>query len=394
MPGLFDSAVVTIGLMTDEVARAREAAPRRSPRVSPLGPVLALDFGGTQTRAAAVAADGTVLERTSARTPLGDGQDAVVQLWVESLRRVRSAVRPADQAALVGIGISAPGPLDATTGTLIDPPNLPADFRGLAIADLIAGTLGLPAFLERDTHVAALGEWWFGAARGLSDFIYLTVSTGVGGAVVTGGSLMTGPDGVAGELGHLPVDLDGPQCGCGARGHLEATSSGTGIANAAGRASGEGRVTPGSFLAERARAVAPASIQAVDVAAAEEAGDAVAAEIMEYARQSFAAAMVGVVDVFNPERIIVGGSVARGQGERWLTPAREQVERHAFRVAGRRVRIVPAELGDDVSLIGAVPLVAAALARLHSTPADASPAAQSPATSRKPDGALSHVAAG
>lgn len=240
--------------------------------------------------------------------------------------------------APAAIGISAPGPLDPRTGTLIDPPNLDRSLWNFPLAARIGGELGLPAVLERDTQVAILAEGHFGAARGLTDYVYLTVSTGIGGAVVSDGRLLRGPDGLAGELGHLTVDIDGPPCGCGARGHLEAIASGTAIARAMG--------------------VGEASL----VAALEEAGDPAASEVMERARQAFAAAVVSIVDVFNPQRIIVGGGVAMGQGDRLLDPARAAIRKTAFRRQADRVELVPAQLGDDVGLIGALSLVS--LARL------------------------------
>jgi glucokinase len=168
--------------------------------------------------------------------------------------------------------------------------------------------------------------------------VYLTVSTGIGGGVVIDNRLLRGPDAVAGELGHLTIDLDGPECGCGARGHLEAISSGTGIARAA-RERGLGE------------------IGAVQVAALEDAGDETAAQIMDYARRAFASAVVSIVDVFNPSRVVVGGGIAIGQGDRLLQPARDAVEQLSFRRQAARVEIVAAQLGDDVGLIGALSLV-------------------------------------
>ena len=254
---------------------------------------------------------------------------------------------------IAGVGIAAPGPLDPARGTLVEPPNLPRSFAGAALAGPIGAALALPAALERDTHVAALAEWEFGAARGLTDFLYVTVSTGIGGAIVSGGRLLGGPDGVAGELGHLLVEIDGPPCGCGGRGHLEAIASGSGIARAAGSSIAAGAAAGlGALAARRGR-----GLDARDVADAEDAGDADAARIMERARRAFAESCVALVNVFNPQRIVVGGSVARNQGERWLAPARERVAAIAFSVPRARVEIVPAELGDDVGLVGALPLL-------------------------------------
>jgi glucokinase len=227
-------------------------------------------------------------------------------------------------------------------------------FHDIPLAGPVAEAFGLPVVLERDTHVAALGEATYGIARGVRDFLYLTVSTGIGGAIVANGELYGGADGVAGEIGHIPVELDGPPCGCGARGHLEAISSGSGIARQA-RIAIEAGSAPG--LARTAQRIAPVPLEARDVAAAEDAGDPVAAEIMERARRAFGAALVGLVNVFNPALIVVGGTIAREQGERWLGPAHEAVKEEAFRVPRERVRIVAAALGDDVGLLGAQPLI-------------------------------------
>jgi glucokinase len=230
----------------------------------------------------------------------------------------------------------------------------------------------LPAVLERDTNVALLAECAFGAARGSQNAIYLTVSTGVGGGILTDGRVMAGADGLAGELGHIVVDYDGPVCGCGGRGHLEALSSGTGIARAAAELIAGGRA-PG--LARLAAAAPGGRLDARAVAEAEDGGDRDAAGLMDRARTAFATAMVGVVNVFNPEVIVVGGAVAEGQGERLLAPARSQVAAEAFRIQASRVRILAAALGEDVGLVGAICLVgsrvAGAAASAHVTEAPA-----------------------
>ena len=317
--------------------------------------VLALDLGGTQVRAAVVGGDGIVATQLRTRTPVEDGGEAIVQACLHALGVCRDAYALAGGLKrLVGIGIAAPGPVDPIRGRVIDPPNLGPTFHDTPLAERAQASLGLPAFLDRDTQVAALGEGAFGAARGCADYLYLTVSTGIGGAIVTDGKLLRGPDGTAGELGHLLVDRHGPPCGCGAVGHLEAIASGSAIARAARRRIDAGESQP---LARLAFEHGPA-FGAREVAEAETAGDPVAAAIMADAREAFARACVGLVDVFNPALIVVGGSLAAGQGDRWLDPARATVVREAFRVPGRRARIVPAALGADVGLVGAAVLVA------------------------------------
>jgi glucokinase len=318
----------------------------------PAGVVLALDLGGTQIRAAGVLPGGQVVAARRARTPVVDGGEAIVAACIAALRGVRDDLAGLSQAPPVGVGISAPGPLDPRGGVILDPPNLGPTFHDIPLAARIGDALGLPVALDRDTQVAALAEGRFGAAAGCEDFLYLTVSTGVGGAIVSGGRLLRGPDGMAGELGHLVIDLHGPRCGCGMAGHLEAIASGSGIARRAREAAERGE---SRLLADLVRDGGLA-FGARDVAGAEGAGDTVAARIMEDGREAFAAACVSLTDVFNPTLIVVGGSLAAGQGERLLGPARLAIEGGAFRRPAARVAVVPAVLGDDVGLVGGLVL--------------------------------------
>ena len=350
-----------LAVMADRSAAAPVLRPSSASGRRPAAPVLALDLGASRIRVAVVAPDGRILARRDGRTPGANGPDAVVAACIDHLRAVRDDAGPAIAGRLAGVGLSAPGPVDPRAGTLVEPPNIGPGFRDVQFAAPIGLALDLPAALERDTHVAALGELAFGVARGSRDFIYLTVSTGFGGAIVVGGRLYGGPDGMAGELGHLPVDLDGPPCGCGGRGHIEALCSGSGIARLATEAVRSGR---SPALAARLAARAPGPLAGRDVAEAADAGDSEAMAIMDRARRAFAALLVGLVDAFAPERIVVGGSLADAQGERLLGPAREAVATTAFRIPRDRVQIVPAALGDDVGLVGAVPLLAL---RGHST---------------------------
>jgi glucokinase len=345
--------------MTVEAAWPQAEVPTRAHRSSDAPAVLALDLGASRIRAAVVAGDGRILARVTRPTPVTSGAPAVVEACVAALDAVRHDPAVAGRT-LMGLGVSAPGPLDAASGTLLEPPNLGPAFHGLGLGEALSRVTGLPVAMERDTNVAALAEQAFGSAREERDLLYLTVSTGIGGAIVADGRLFRGPDGLAGELGHVLVDLDGPPCGCGARGHLEAVASGSGIARLA-RARIEAGDAPGlaAFADARERETpGGGEIDARLVAAAEDAGDPTAAAIMDRARRAFAAALVGLVDVFTPHLVVVGGSLAAAQGERWLAPARDAVAALAFRAVARRTRLVAAALGDDVGLAGAVPLLA------------------------------------
>ena len=301
-------------------------------------PVLALDFGGTQLRSAVVLADGTVLGRLASRTPR-TAEDVVSA----SARQLQESIASAGVPKPADLAISAPGPLDPFRGVILTPPNLDRSLWDFPFAQAVGERLGVDAVMERDTQVAVLAEGQFGAARGETDYVYLTVSTGVGGGVVSDGRLIRGPDGLAGELGHLTIDYNGPLCGCGMSGHLEAIASGTGIARRAqeaGMQGADGTEIDARWVAEQA-----------------DAGDATATQIMDSARRAFAAAVVTIADVFNPSVLVVGGGIAIAQGDRLLDPARRALEQSGYSHQAQRLKIVPAQLGDDVGLVGGLSLV-------------------------------------
>ncbi len=333
--------------------------------------VLAIDLGGTQIRAAYVTPDLAVLHRASAPTDDEQGVDAVVDAICALAEQVRSAARAAALPSPIGVGISSPGPLDPWRGLVVAPPNL-RGWHDVPLAERVETALGLPAFLERDTNVALQCEWRYGAARGTRDAIYITVSTGIGGGIILDGRPLHGPDGTAGEVGHVTVELDGPLCGDGQRGHVEAIASGAGIARAAREALAAGRA---AGLAELVRA--GAEPDAATVARAADAGDGDCRAILDRAWEALGALCASLVNVLNPEVIVLGGSIAEHRPE-LLHRVRDTIDRRAFPIPARRVRIAPAEHADDVSLIGALPIVHDRLhdpAYRRGTPASASAAA-------------------
>ena len=313
-------------------------------------PVLAIDLGGTQIRAGLVTPDLEVHARRAIRTDDERGVQAVVSRIAELATQVRHDAMAAGAPAPIGIGISAPGPLDPWRGVVVSPPNL-AGWRDIPLAAAVEDAVDLPAFLERDTNVAVLAEWRHGAARGARDAVYITVSTGIGGGIVSGGRPVIGPDGTAGEVGHMTVEIDGPVCGCGGRGHLEAIASGTALAKAARALLADGR----SDVLARLAAGTP-DIDAELLARAADEGDAEAASVLQHAWEAVGAACASLVNLLNPEVIVIGGGIARHR-PRLFDVARDEVARRAFAAPASRVRIVPAELGDDVSLIGSLPIV-------------------------------------
>lgn len=312
-------------------------------------PVLAIDFGGTQIRAALITPDLAVHARRAVPTRDEDGVEVVVARICDLAAEVRADAQDAGFPAPIGIGISAPGPLDPWRGIVVGPPNL-AGWRDVPIAPRMSEALDLPAFLERDTNVAVGAEWRDGAARGAGTAVYITVSTGIGGAAIVDGRPLIGPDGMAGEMGHLTVDLDGPVCGCGGAGHVEAIASGTALAREATALLDAGASPRLTALA------AGEAIDAALLARAADDGDAAAAAVLSRAWTAIGAMCASLVNVLNPDVIVIGGGIAQHRPQ-LLEVAREQIRCRSFEVPAARVRVVPAALGDDVSLIGLLPIV-------------------------------------
>jgi glucokinase len=236
------------------------------------------------------------------------------------------------------------------------PPNLPG-WKNVPLKRLIEEALSITAFLENDANAAALGEHRFGAGRGVQNMIYVTASTGIGGGLILNGQLYSGATGAAGEIGHMTVLPWGPYCGCGNRGCLEALASGTAIAR-----DGRELVRRGvpTLIAELA-AGNPERVTAKLVAEAADRGDIEAQEILTEAMTYLGMGMANLVNLFNPELIVIGGGLTN-MGEGLFGPVRRAIERRAFPAAARAAQVVPAELGDDVGVLGAV-----AVAMAHKT---------------------------
>lgn len=318
--------------------------------------VLALDIGGTKLAAAVVADDGSYRGFRVVPTRVSDGPDSVIErlleLGEESLAAAGADARP------IAVGISCGGPLDAAAGLLLNPPHLPG-WIDIPIAALVADRFGLPAVLENDATAAALGEAWYGAARGADTAIYLTVSTGIGGGIVLGGRPHRGAAGNGGELGHITVRPGGDPCTCGRRGCLEAYCSGTNIARRA-------RAALAAHLAAGGTSTLPpaALLTAADVSREARLGDPVARAVWDETTQLLGQALTDLVNAFEPDVAVLGGGVTRS-GDDLLVPVREIVAAGAMAPAAHAATVVLAEFGDAVGVVGAA---AVALDRLALAP--------------------------
>jgi glucokinase len=298
-------------------------------------PVLALDIGGTKIAAGVVDRTGRVHSFLVAPSEADRGPDDMLPRLFELGRRAAEESGLAGELEAVGIGCG--GPLDAERGILLAPPHLPG-WRNVPVTELAERALGLPATLENDATAAAAAEHRYGAGVGVSNMVYLTISTGVGGGVVVGGRLYRGANGNGGELGHVTIDWHGRPCkGCGRRGCLEAYVSGTSIA-------------------ERAREAGLSFATAEEVAAAARDGDEGAVRVWDETVEALACGLTSIVNLFEPELVVVGGGVGRS-GEQLLGRARTWVLEHAMGPAGVAVDIVHAALGDHVGVVGAAAIV-------------------------------------
>lgn len=301
--------------------------------------LIAVDVGGTKSAVGIVTREGQVLGRRvePARVQLGPRAmiDRYVAMALELAEKV-TGVR------LVAVGVGCGGPLDAGTGVIHSPTNLPG-WDDLPLGEILAARLGLPVTVENDANAAALGEWLFGRGRGLRHLVYVTVSTGIGAGLILDGRLYRGRTGNAGEVGHTSVKPHGPRCGCGNRGCLEVMASGTGMARRAGELFARDGGPDGS-------AGAP-PVDAAELLARARAGDPVARMAWDAAMGYLGVGIANLVSVLDPELVILGGGVTRA-GAELIDPVRAEVAWRArwFYHPGL---IVLSDLGDDVGLVGA-----------------------------------------
>ena len=305
---------------------------------------LAVDIGGTHIRVALYEAESTkpiAHHRTRSQADKPGVYDRLVKA-IES-------VWQKDKVA--SIGIASPGPLDPYTGTILDTPNIP-EWENFPLGPNLSKHFGVSVYLDNDANMAGLAEWRYGAGQGHHDLIYLTISTGIGGGVISSDRLLQGFHGMGAELGHILIDPNGPICGCGHYGHAESFSSGTAIAryvNEQLNAGGKSTLQAGSDLS------------AAQIADAARAGDALAIAAFERAGHYLGIAVANYLTIFDPSILIFGGGVS--QAENLLfKPFEESLRKHIFHPHYLdNLVITRAALGDNAGLLGAL-----ALARMKS----------------------------
>ena len=316
---------------------------------SPL--LLGVDIGGTKCAVVVATPDGAILHRASEPTLSGQRgpRDALEQL--ANMARALVAQAGAVLADVEGVGVSCGGPLDTKTGVIHAPPNLP-DWQNVPVKAFFENALGLPTVVENDANATALAEWRFGAGQGAQNLVFLTMGTGIGGGIIADGRLYRGTNDLAGEIGHQTILLNGPLCGCGKRGCLEALASGPAIARLARESLHYGRQKRVLLLAGGK----PADITATHVVEAAKAGDPFAIEVLTEAGTYMGVGIANVIQILNPEKIILG-TIAVHAGDLILEPIRAAVREYAWPRSASVCEIVPAALGDRAQDLAAIALL-------------------------------------
>jgi glucokinase len=299
--------------------------------------IVAIDIGGTQLRVAVYPRNRTT-PIIIQRTPTHGMEEGVF----ERLTALIDSVWP--KGSVDAISVAAPGPLNPYTGKIISTPNIPA-WTNYPLAEFLSKQYNVPAYLGNDANLAALGEWKYGAGQGHHDVLYLTISTGIGGGVISSDVLIEGSSGMAAELGHITVLPGGPLCSCGVPGHLEAVASGPAIAKYVEEQIADGR---SSILQSRTE------LSAREVAGAANRGDALAIEAFVRAGGFIGQAVADFLHIFNPSIVIFGGGVTQS-GRLILDPIEESMKHNIMDKSYlEKLQIATVKLGDDAGLLGAL----------------------------------------
>ena len=348
------AAVTTIvnDLLTTGIIREAESRAVRSGRppivleINPTrGYVIGIDFGATHLNLLLADISARILEELEVEIDIQDGPESCLE---EANSRVQELLKKAqlNLKDVLAIGVGVPGPIVAEEGMVLTPPIMPGWDR-FPIRDTLQKLWGHPVSVNNDAELGVLGEWASGAGRGERNLVYIKIGTGIGAGLLMDGSIYHGVTGSAGEIGHLTIDENGPICACGNQGCLEAMAGGHAIAQQAQQAVKNGLRT------QLANIQPVEKITAREVASAARRGDLVAQQILALAGSHIGIALAGLVNMFNPGMVIIGGGVAQ-TGDILLEPMRQTVQRRSLPAATRVVRITTAMLGRRSSSMGAV----------------------------------------
>jgi glucokinase len=300
--------------------------------------VLAADLGGTNLRMAVIDREGRILYRARRETPRGANPQEIVS---EIADAARECLENIDTEVSV-IAAAVPAIIDFEKGITLKLPNLPA-LDNFPLAAALENELNLPCHLENDANAAAIGETWLGAAKNCKNIIAVTLGTGVGGGIIIEGEILRGADGTAGEIGHICVEPFGAPCGCGSRGCVEQYASATALVRLAGEL--ENKYAESEISKKSA-------LSSLEIYEAGLRGELLALEVFRIQGFYLGIALAGLINVLNPEVIVIGGGAAAGWNL-FIPEMKKQIAERAYREPSERAQIVRARLGDDAGILGA-----------------------------------------
>ncbi len=306
--------------------------------------VLAADVGGTNLRVAAVAGDGVIIHQISDDTPHSGSAEELISSIIRNAEWCIAATGHPPQA----FGVAIAALVNTRHGSVLASPNLP-ELDGIELAPDISSRLAIPVLLENDATAAAIGERWLGASKDADHSIFVTLGTGIGGGLILDGRPYRGADGTAGEIGHILVQPGGVECGCGSRGCVEQYASATALVRIAKELIGTDSTASGN------QGATPLTAKGVYEAAL--GGNASAIEAFRLMGHYLGVALADLIDVLNPEMIVIGGGAAGGW-EFFIEAVQSAILENAFRQPACRTKLVRAHLGNSAGILGAARVAA------------------------------------
>lgn len=308
--------------------------------------MIGIDLGGTKILAAVIDKDGLILSRAKKRTKAEKGEDSVLKRLVSASHEAMdtAGVKPEQ---VMGIGMGCPGPLNPVKGIIHEAPNL--GWKDFHLKEAMENALGLQTHLFNDVNAGTWGEYKLGAGQGCNSCIGVFVGTGIGGGIVIDGKLHDGASFCAGEVGHICLDPNGPVCGCGARGCMEAFASRTALTRDIWTEIKRGKKSVISDSVKKSGE----QIRSKILRDAYLGGDEVVCKTIDNSLNYLADGLTSIVHILNPEKIILGGGVVEALGEVYMEKVSQRMKRRAFKSMMAPLEIVEARLGDDAGILGA-----------------------------------------
>lgn len=300
--------------------------------------VIGVDLGGTNLRSAIVTRNGDRFDKRKQATLASEGHERVIRRLTENITLQRKTARERG-LEIAAVGVGAPGVIHAGTGVVVTSPNFP-DWNKVPLKRQLEDGVGIPVFIENDANAAAFGEHWCGAGKDAGSLLFITLGTGVGGGIILNGRIWHGADGMAGEVGHMTILPEGRKCGCGNRGCLEMYASSRGIVMSYQEALVRERMPPAEGMTSE------------NIYRAAGNGEGTAVSVMEQMGSFLGIGIANLINIFNPEMVVIGGGV-REAWPLFIDAVRREILQRAFAFPAERTILVPSQLGDDAGMVGA-----------------------------------------